>query len=285
MIFLFFVSTSGGIDRVIRQWDADSGACVREYVGHDAAVTNLVTGQRWLVSAAQDGQVRLWDPRVADSRKSCVQQFAMREAGPIRALRYVNDSTVLTVSSDSVVRLWDSVGARLRQKWDATRYGPLLDLIVDSTFEQAFLVPQQPDTGVVSPHAASGIALLPVPDVHKGILLLTLLFVFCKYCSLMFAVSNNTHTGHELTAAARDATKLVTTSGTDGGLAMFAGVRNQPASEWKSVALTSTNPADEMSEPGASLCLSLVDTLLATGHQSGGIRLFIPNNVDDGGGD
>ena len=81
--------------------------------------------------------------------------------------------------------------------------------------------------------------------------------------------------GHELTAAARDATKLVTTSGTDGGIALFWGARHEPASEWRSVALQSSNPADEVDEPGASLCLALTDTLLATGHANGGVRLFV----------
>lgn len=260
---------SGGIDKMVRQWDADSGACVREFEGHVSAVTHLALGARWLVSASQDGQVRLWDPRIADPQRACVQQFGV-PGGALRALRYVNDATLLTVSADSVVRLWDSVGARMRQQWDASRYGPLLDLLVDSNFEQSFLIPQESGTGVVSLHANAGIAMLPVPEVHAGARRFAGAFFDCAIANI------ESVTGHELTAAACDATKLVTASGTNGGIAMFYGPRSEPAAAWRSVALSSTNPADEVDEPGASLCLALTDTLLATGHANGGVRLFVP---------
>jgi WD40 repeat protein len=239
---------SGGIDRVIRQWDADTGVCVREYEGHGGVVTHLDCGNRWLMSAAQDGQVRLWDPRIADQRQCCVQQFCAPGSGRVVALRAVNDTMLLTASEDSVVRLWDSGVGLCVSSWNASHFGPLLDVLVDSSFEHCFVVPRQPDRGIVSINIRTGMAMLPSSTIHRG---------------------------RELTAAARDATKLVTASGANGGIDIMCGERNAYHS-WRSVAATSANPeADsEQSQPGASLCLCITDTQLATGHANGAIRVF-----------
>lgn len=82
----------------------------------------------------------------------------------------------------------------------------------------------------------------------------------------------------EVTAAARDATKLVTASGADGGLDVRC-VRSigqaLPARYADCLASARVGVArDDATRTAlaASLCVALTDTWLATGHQSGVVR-------------
>ena len=73
VIPIFYVSNgrqilSAGIDRVPKLWDINSGAVLRSYVGHTAAVRALTVSpnERWLASAGAskedgDGTLRIWN--------------------------------------------------------------------------------------------------------------------------------------------------------------------------------------------------------------------------------
>ncbi|CAO3631477.1 unnamed protein product [Cunninghamella echinulata] len=52
---------SGSHDKTIRVWDMDSGKCMHALEGHRGAVTSIALSDTKIVSTSDDGDVRIWD--------------------------------------------------------------------------------------------------------------------------------------------------------------------------------------------------------------------------------
>ena len=62
---------SGGVDRLVRMWDIETGRLLRSLRGHTADIRSVVftpDGQT-LATASEDRTIRLWNPNTGESKK------------------------------------------------------------------------------------------------------------------------------------------------------------------------------------------------------------------------
>jgi WD40 repeat protein len=101
---------SGGADRVVRIWEAESGRVVRELKHHEAGITGLAwhDGAGGLASASLDGTVRLWD-----GTGGAVRAVLQGHADAVNGLAFSpNGSRLATAGADRTVRLWDTTAGQ-----------------------------------------------------------------------------------------------------------------------------------------------------------------------------
>jgi WD40 repeat protein/serine/threonine protein kinase len=101
---------SGGADRLVKLWDAISGAPIRTYRGHRDYVTALAfsTDGRILASASFDGVIRLW----STSSPRLFRTLA-RHSGRVTSLAFSPAGDLLvSAGDDGSIRLWDFRRAR-----------------------------------------------------------------------------------------------------------------------------------------------------------------------------
>lgn len=98
---------TGGNDRTVRLWDAETGFCLGVLEGH----TNVVYSVAWSpdprygLSGSGDSTVRLWDVQTARCR--CVRVLKGHK-GKIHGLVWGSDPRrALSASNDKTIRLWD----------------------------------------------------------------------------------------------------------------------------------------------------------------------------------
>ena len=231
---------SGGIDRIVKYWDVDTGIALRSLSGHSEPVTHL-TGvtNRFLVSGGGE-QVRLWDDA------ACVQHFS--NGARLVAVRAINDQCVLTASDDNVLRVWDSVGARTLRSWRVDAVGALLDVLPDIDLQRAMLVGHAGDVLTLSKYGVTALSA-PPPSVR-------------------------------VSAAARDPTRLVLASGTRGAVHVrfFVSAGDMTAQNFASVhgqPIVGAEPeASSAPALGTTLDIAFTDALLATAHESGVVRVL-----------
>lgn len=96
---------SGGWDRFIRIWNADTGAAVAAWEAHDPAVWALTysTEGTQLLSSGRDGKVALWDVAAQEE----IQRFDGHTAGVYKFVWLQREGRLLTASFDKSVREWD----------------------------------------------------------------------------------------------------------------------------------------------------------------------------------
>jgi hypothetical protein len=96
---------SGSDDGSVRVWDASSGECVRELVGHShwtRSVALSADGGR-VVSGSDDGSVRVWDALSGE----CVRKL-VGHTNWVRSVALSADGgRVVSGSDDGSVRVWD----------------------------------------------------------------------------------------------------------------------------------------------------------------------------------
>ncbi|MBT6153106.1 MAG: hypothetical protein HOK71_09535 [Planctomycetaceae bacterium] len=105
---------SGGADKTIRHWNADTGALVRTFSGHTQPVTSVLptADAAQVISTSVDKTVRVWTLANGAPVKS------IPVASVIRRLAINSKSTRLTgVGDDGVVRVWDPVAGRELQRF------------------------------------------------------------------------------------------------------------------------------------------------------------------------
>ncbi|KAI9189622.1 hypothetical protein H9P43_001055 [Blastocladiella emersonii ATCC 22665] len=91
-------------DNTIRMWDATSGECVDELVGHIAAVNAVQLHRDLLVSASGDRSFRVWDLRLPSDR-ACIAAVDGHGRG-IACIAF-DGRYIVTGSSDKSIRIWD----------------------------------------------------------------------------------------------------------------------------------------------------------------------------------
>ncbi len=94
----------GNGDYAIRLCDRDSRTVIRQLSGHESWVTKLdvdAQGSR-LVSASQDGSLRLWDIATGN----CLSVLNGHD-GEVRTVSYLSDRHCLSAGADGKIKLWD----------------------------------------------------------------------------------------------------------------------------------------------------------------------------------
>ncbi len=97
---------TGSGDHTIKVWDAEAGKELGRFDGHSGTVYALAIsddGKR-LLSASLDGTARLWDMRRGD------ELMQVGHDGPLYAVAFGPDGTVVTGGIDRSIRIWPAIG-------------------------------------------------------------------------------------------------------------------------------------------------------------------------------
>ena len=105
-------STSGGLDNMIRLWDADSGQLKAILEGHTAWVSTVAFSSdgATLASGSDDNTIRLWDA-VSGQLKAILKGHN----GIVASVSYSPDgATLASGSNDGTVQLWDADSEQIK---------------------------------------------------------------------------------------------------------------------------------------------------------------------------
>lgn len=95
------VLITGSYDRTVRIWNLETGAEIRQLLGHTRAVRCLQFDQMLLFTGAMDGTVRMWNWRAGD----CLRVLEGHSDGVV-SLNY-NGYLLATGSADSTINVWN----------------------------------------------------------------------------------------------------------------------------------------------------------------------------------
>ncbi|KAJ2083949.1 Mitochondrial fission protein [Coemansia sp. RSA 988] len=70
---------SGSLDTQVRVWDAATGKCEHIITGHNDVIRQVQFHDRFLLTASNDGRIRMWDLSLLDSVKPNESTMVMRE--------------------------------------------------------------------------------------------------------------------------------------------------------------------------------------------------------------
>lgn len=107
---------SAGVEGTFKLWDAETGEVIREFVGHNSPVYNVVFSpdETLLLSASEDRSIRVWDIVTGEQ--------VTRLDGHLAAVHMAqfngNGTRVLSASADSSLRLWDLASSAEVQQFD-----------------------------------------------------------------------------------------------------------------------------------------------------------------------
>ncbi|KAJ2722489.1 Mitochondrial fission protein [Coemansia sp. Benny D115] len=91
---------SGSLDTHVRVWDADSGQCRHIIRGHSDVVRGVQFHDRFLVTAANDGRLRMWDLALLDSVQPQPASPVLREAYvPMHRRTHSSEDSEMVMSS------------------------------------------------------------------------------------------------------------------------------------------------------------------------------------------
>ncbi|KAJ4346491.1 uncharacterized protein N0V89_010420 [Didymosphaeria variabile] len=104
---------SASVDKMIKIWDASSGACLQTLEGHSDEVNSVAYSYNstQLASASNDKTVKIWDL----GSRACIKTLK-RHGNTVRSVAFSHDATQLaSASDDNTVKIWDaSSGACLQ---------------------------------------------------------------------------------------------------------------------------------------------------------------------------
>jgi WD40 repeat protein len=118
---------SGGVDRTVQIWEAQSGRSIIKYEGHTASISALAWNQYTqdrgtignepvgtiIASTSDDGTVHIW--RVADGK--LLTKYG-QHTGKVNAVAwFFNNQQIVSGGDDKTVQVWDPQTGRLIQKY------------------------------------------------------------------------------------------------------------------------------------------------------------------------
>ncbi|ORX49937.1 WD40 repeat-like protein [Hesseltinella vesiculosa] len=92
---------SGSLDNTIKQWNMNTGSCLRTLFGHVEGVWGLAYDTLRIVSGSHDKTIRVWD---FDSGR--LMHVLEGHNGPVTAIA-LSDTKIISASDDGDVRIWD----------------------------------------------------------------------------------------------------------------------------------------------------------------------------------
>ncbi len=99
---------SGGADRIVRIWDAQTGQCLHALVGHSGGIFDLAFSpdNKLLASAGADSTVRLWEARTGKERHVLRGHIL-----PVYAVAFhPGGQRLASAGGDTVIKVWDCAG-------------------------------------------------------------------------------------------------------------------------------------------------------------------------------
>ena len=105
---------TAGTDQLVRVWDANTGAAVRELEGHANSVRALafLPGGKRVLSASHDKTLKLWDVATGE----CLRTYEGHAAGVVGVAALPDGRRFASSAVDGAIRLWDAeTGEVLRE--------------------------------------------------------------------------------------------------------------------------------------------------------------------------
>jgi F-box and WD-40 domain protein CDC4 len=91
------------MDGAVRIWDLKTGECRHILTQHESLVALLSFSPSYLVSAAADGSLCVWNPDTGE-----LYRRLLAESGHVAAITtFQHDETKVVSGSNGVLRLWD----------------------------------------------------------------------------------------------------------------------------------------------------------------------------------
>lgn len=97
------------MDGAVRIWDLKTGECRHILTQHESLVGLLSFSLSYLVSAAADGTLCVWNPDTGELYRQLVPQ----SADPTAITTFQHDETKVVSGSNGALRLWDIRSGRL----------------------------------------------------------------------------------------------------------------------------------------------------------------------------
>lgn len=88
------------MDNTVKVWDVDTGTCLHTLTGHTSLVGLLANSPNYIVSAAADASLRIWDANSHD-----LKHILGAHGGAITC--FAHDETKVVSGSDGSLKLWD----------------------------------------------------------------------------------------------------------------------------------------------------------------------------------
>jgi len=205
---------TGSDDHTVRLWDAQSGALLGSFEGHQDRVTavDFSFDGKWLLTASADKTARIWDT-------ATFQQLRVLEGHQDVVLcgRFSNDGRwVITGSDDRTARLWD---AETGQPWTASDQDQSIrEILLEAHTAGVAAVAFSPDDSRVITGGKDMVAKLWDPKTGKEILTLA------AHTRELTAVAFSPD-GRDLLTASRDGTMIL-----------------WPSDRWKAPRVTALQP-------------------------------------------
>lgn len=92
-------------DRTIKEWDVETGECLRTYIGHHQSVTKAIYSNdaKKILSCSDDGTLKEWEI----STGVCLKTYFGHKHPLISAIYSKNGSKILSWSEDNTIKEWD----------------------------------------------------------------------------------------------------------------------------------------------------------------------------------
>jgi WD40 repeat protein len=124
---------SGGDDRLVRFWDAETGRDLSELKGHTEGVNAVAYSPdgKLVASGSWDGTARLWDVTTGEAtavirnegirvRYESGQTSTLAGSPDVHAVAFAPDGKVLAIGGLSFLRLWDLPAQEERDCWNSS---------------------------------------------------------------------------------------------------------------------------------------------------------------------